>query len=128
MGLDSVILNGVALANRVTGSLQATVQHAAWTGNQADATGSYAAAVDRQALVEFKQRLRRLPTGQEVMQQATVTFIQPVPANGAAERREPIDPRDVITLPNGYTGPILDVSGVVDPGTDAPYMLSVALG
>jgi hypothetical protein len=128
MGLDSVVRSVVATANAVTSSLQATVQHAAWTGNLQDGTDSFATAVPLQALVEFKQRLRRLSTGREVMQQAVVTFIGPVTANGTAGRREPIDPRDQITLPNGYSGPILDVEGLVDPSTSAPYLVSVVLG
>ena len=128
MGLDSVVRSVVATANSVTASLQATVQHAAWTGNQQDGTDSFATAVPLQALVEFKQRLRRLPTGREVLQQAELTFIGPVTANGASGRREPIDPRDQITLPNGYTGPILDVQGLVDPSTSAPYLVQVVLG
>ena len=128
MGLDTVIRNAVATANRVTGALQATVTHAAWTGADSYSKPTYATAVPRQAIVEFKQRMRRLPNGEEVMQQATVTFLSPIAANGASGRREPVDPRDRITLPSGLTGPILDVSGMVDPSTDAPYMLTVALG
>jgi hypothetical protein len=69
-----------------------------------------------------------MPGGAEVLQIATVTIIGPVAANGADERREPVDPRDRITLPNGFSGPILDVGGVVDPDTGSPYSVQVILG
>lgn len=128
MGLDSIVRNAVATANRVTGALQATVQHAAWTGEDGYSKPIYATAVARPAIVEMRQRQRRMPDGREVLQMAVVTFVGPIAPNGAAQRREPVDPRDLITLPSGYTAPILDVVGVVDAGTDAPYMLEVVLG
>lgn len=128
MGLDSIIRSGVATIDAVTASLQVSVTHAAWTGHGNYAEPTYATGVARKAIVVFKQRMRKLGNGQEVLQQASVVFPRPIAANGTADRREPIDPRDKLTLPNGYTGPILDVQGVVDPLTNAPYSLEVILG
>ena len=128
MGLDTIIRNGIALADSLTASLQVAIDHYAWISNGTYAEATYATVVSRQAIVEFKQRLYRLASGQEVLQRASIMFIRPIAANGASGRREPIDPRDKIVLPNGYTGPILDVIGIVDPNTDAPYILKVVLG
>lgn len=128
MGLDELIRFGVATADFVTKSLQANVTHAAWIGSGVYGEPSYASAVTRPALVEYKQRLRKTSGGQEVMQQASVIFIGPITANGAAERREPVDPRDQIFLPNGYTGPILSVEGAIDPSTNSLYTVEVILG
>jgi hypothetical protein len=128
MALDALIRSAVATANRATASLQATVTHEAWIASDSFGAPVFATAVQRQALVEYRQQLRRANDGQEVMQRARVTFVEPVSANGAADRREPIDPRDRIVLPDGTTGPILDVAGMADPSTGAPYALEVALG
>ena len=128
MGLDDLVRMGVAIADAQTKSLQANVIHAAWTGSGTFGEPTYASAVVRPAIVEYKQRLRRTSGGQEVMQQASVMFVGPIPNNGAAERREPVDPRDQIFLPNGYTGPILSVEGVIDPSTSSLYTVEVILG
>lgn len=128
MGLDATVRAAIATISTATADLQATVAHAAWTGKDGYNKPTFAVAVNRQALVEMKQRLRRLPNGQEVLQQAAVTFIGPISANGATGRREPVDPRDTITLPNGYSGPILNVEGLIDPTTNRPFMVQVWLG
>lgn len=128
MGLDSIIRNAITLANSVTADLQTTVTHEAWIGQNSRGLPTYDDAVSRSAVVEFKQVRRRRPDGSETLQAARVTFVGPIASNGADGRREPIDNRDRITLPNGYSGPILEVLGVVDPTTGAPYALDVILG
>jgi hypothetical protein len=128
MGLADVVRGGVRIANGITSGLQVVVSHEAWIGQDAYDKPQFATAVSRPALVEAKQRLRRTTSGKEVMQRASITFLEMPEANGAAERREPIDPRDRLILPDGTTGPILDVAGLTDPGTDAAYLLEVALG
>ena len=127
-GFADILRAGIATANSVTATLQATVQHYAWISDDGFGTNSYAAAVPRQAIVEEKQRLIRQGDGQYMLSRAKVTFIFPIPANGAAKRQEPIDPRDKIVLPDGTTGPIIDIEGVVDPDTGKPYISEVWLG
>lgn len=128
MSLRDIIKNAVAIADTVTAPLQVAVDHYAWTGSDDFSKPTYARPVSRLAVVEELQRYRRTETGQEIVQKASITFIRPISANGASQRREPIDPRDKIVLANGYTGPILNVQGITDPGTDQPYMLEVILG
>lgn len=131
MGLADIVRSGIAVANTLTETLQATVTHEAWIGNKTDgyAGPRYAEGIARAALVDQTRKLRRLSNGEEVVQQASITFLTPIAANGATNRREPVDPRDRFTLPDGKTGPILDViGGLVDPSTNAPYMLEVILG
>lgn len=127
MGLDTLVRSGIAVANKLTAKLQVPVSHEAWIGDTSNGP-TFRAVVARQALFEKKQRLIRRPDGTEVQQQAMVTIIGPIAADGAANRREPIDPRDRITSPDGTTGPILDVKGLADPATGFPYMYEVALG
>lgn len=128
MSLDSLIRQGVAVADRLTASLQDSVVFFAWIGSGSEGEPEYAAPISIPAVVEEKEYLRKLSSGEEVTQKASITIPRPVPPNGAANRKEPIDPRDQIILPSGYTGPILDVAGVVDPSTHQPYMLEVVLG
>jgi hypothetical protein len=128
MALDSLVRSAVAIANGVTSSLQVVVSHEAWTHDDAYGAPQYATAVNLSAIVEYRQRLRHLRDGQQVLQRAVVFLLEPVSPNGAAERREPIDPRDRIVLPDGTTGPIYDVAGLADPQTNASYYHEVVIG
>lgn len=128
MGLDEVIRSAIAIAKSVTADLQADITLKAWTDAGAYGTPTYATAVTLPALVEEKHRLIRNADGEDMMSKTKVTILQPVTANGTTGRREPIDPRDEITLPNGATGPILDVAGLIDPSTGYPYMPEVWMG
>ena len=130
MSLADILRSGIATINTITadGELQVDVTLEAWTGSDSHGAPTYAAGVTIPAIVEMKNRLINIANGEQVQSRATVTFVRPVTANGATGRREPIDPRDKITLPDGETGPILDVQGVFDSSTDAPYMLEVFLG
>lgn len=128
MSYADIIRQQIALADRLTTDLQDTIQFYAWIGSDDFTNPRYADPIPMKALVEDKVMEKRLPDGREVVQHAMVTILRPVAANGAAERREPIDERDKIVLPNGYTGPILSVNGLIDPSTHAAYMFEVMLG
>lgn len=126
--LDNIVRNAVAKIDNVTKSLQTTVLISRWTGQSFDGTPSYAAPLSLQAVVEYKQEQRQSPSGQTRVSKAHVIIISPLDALGAPERSEPLDERDLITLPNMTTGPILETSGVVDPATGLPYMHEIWLG
>jgi hypothetical protein len=129
MGLAGLVRKSVALANKLTKDLQVPVIHEAWIGNDTTyGTPLYAAPIRRLALVEMKQRTLRSNTGMEITQRATVTFLYPIPANGAADRQEPLDIRDKLTLPSGYSGPIRIIEGLENNYPDSPYLLEVILG
>lgn len=128
MDLSAILRSGVATVDRTTLSGQVAVTHEAWISADTYSKPAYDDPVTLMALVEMKQSKRTLPGGTEIVQRAVLTFTRPVAANGATGRREPIDPRDRITLPSGFTGPILDVEGVVDPSTGSPYSLTVTMG
>jgi hypothetical protein len=128
MALNDTIASGIATANKITASLQDTVGFEAWTGKDKFAKPTYAASVNYQALIERKQTLRRKMSGEEVAAQTKITIIGPVANTVATSRHNPIDPRDRITLPDGTIGPIVDVQGLVNPGTSEPYMVEVFLG
>ena len=129
MGLANTIRNVIAIADRITTDLQVPVQHYAWIRNDLEYSDKsiYAAPITRLAIVNRRERLFRFE-GQDLIQRASVIFLRPITANGATGRREPVDPRDKIVLPDGYTGPIRDVRGLENTFSDSPYMLEVILG
>lgn len=128
MGLSDIVRSGIATANSLTANLQDEVLHEPWIGNDKFGKPMYGIGVSRPALVERKAANRFGNNGQVIVQNAQVTFIYPISPNGAARRQEPVDPRDRITLPDGWTGPIVNVQGLVDPSTGLPYMTEVSLG
>jgi hypothetical protein len=129
MALDDVLRSGIATINKVTKSLQVNVQHRAWVKAKGDGEDKLDPPILRPAIVEYKRRMVRTATGDVVQQNASILFVELIEPNGAPGRREPIDPRDEITLPDGHCGPILMVVGPpTDPDTSRPYMLEVSLG
>lgn len=129
MSLRSIVRNAVSIADRVTAPLQATIQHSAWTGQDEFGDVTYTDPISRDCIVEYKIRDKlQSSSGRVIQSQALVTIIRPIDPNGAAGRVEPIDPRDLIVLPNGHSGPIIDIEGVVDPMTNSPYMYQVWIG
>lgn len=130
MRIAGLITKGVAIANRLTEpDLQVPVEHHAWTGMDTTYGGpTYATAVSRLAIVESRIKMLKMPDGRDVLQKAVITFLEPITANGATDRREPIDPRDKIVLQDGTTGPILKVEGLENNLANSPYLLEVTLG
>lgn len=128
MGLDGVLRKGVAVAARTTRSLQLDVTLERWTGSDGRGGKTLASPIKVRAIVDRTHRTVRSATGQEVLSTVKLTILTPLAKQGASGRQEPIDPRDVITLPDGTTSPILDVRGVLDPTTRAPYATDVFLG
>lgn len=129
MGFDSLIRGLVSgVADPLTKSLQATIVHHAWVGSDGFSSQHESAGTSRKALIEPMHKQVRLPNGKFVAIQAKVTILETVPPNGAAGRVEPIDPRDKIILPDGKTGPVVDVPGLTDPTTTRPYFIVFAIG
>lgn len=127
-GFADIIRTGVALANSLTSTLQVTIMHTPWIGVDANNVAQYGTPVARQAIVEYKLDSREKVYGEENLQSCTITFLNPIAANGAANRDEPIDPRDRMVLPDGTSGPLISVKGIVDPSTNKPYLYQVILG
>ena len=130
MSLATVVRNAVACAKSVTSALQADITLGAWTGQATSgAKPTYAAGVTLPALIEQGPVAFRTALGEVIAVKAVIHILQPITANGAANREEPIDPRDQITLPNGTVGPpIMGAGGFVDPSTGLPYLYTIALG
>lgn len=128
MALNDIVRSGIATANRITASLQDFVTVEQWTGFTGFGVPTYGPAKSIKALVEKKNRQWTNAGGDIVISNTKVTFLQPLSDNGAAGRREPLDPRDRITLPGGIYGAVLSVEGLNDPKTSREYMFEVFLG
>lgn len=118
MSLADIMRNAVATVHGVVGSLEPDVTLEPWIGQDVHAKPIYDDPVTLTAIVERKSRLIAADDGSQKLVLATLTIITPVAANGAANRDEPIDPRDRFTLPGGQTGPIVDVQSIDDAGFD----------
>jgi hypothetical protein len=129
VALRDAIVAGIAVANSVTrsGGLQATVtlRHAAAADGEGTVTLGPAVALT--ALVDWAQHSVRTAEGQLSVSRAMVSFVD-VPALSAATNGEGLGDDDVITLPDGTTGPILDMKGFLDGGTGQPFMTEAFLG
>jgi hypothetical protein len=134
MGLGSLVRNvALPVAKSVIGGQDGlmddvTIQY--WEGDLDDAgTGSYSQPVAFQALVVKVQKMVKKSDGQEDMATTYVAFLEELPAHGVnTDRDEPLDSRDIITLSDGSTGPILTKTGLMDQSTSAPYLFEVYLG
>ena len=128
MSLLTVIQKSIAVADKITQPLQATVEHTAWVSADSYGSSVYAAAVERKALIDQRQQRRRTTSGEVISVASRLTFLKPIEEHGADGRTEPIDRRDVFTLPDGTTGPVVDVEGFTDAETGHPLVTDVWLG
>lgn len=132
MGLGSVVRGVIPVIKEVIGGQDGlmddiTIRYWESDGDLAGG-GSYSEPVEFQAVVERKQEQVKDFDGQTVMSQHYLGFIEALPPHGGDDRDEPIDPRDLITLSDGSTGPILKTDGLMDQQTSGPYIFEVWLG
>jgi hypothetical protein len=122
--IAALVRKSVAIADTLTASAQATVQHAAATivngvvTRDANGRAALAAPVARQAFVNTTAKLIVRADGKQVLVIATVTFPRPVV----------VTVEDIFTLPDGTVGRVIDAGGPDDPGTGTGYVTKVRLG
>lgn len=131
MDLPAIIRGAVDIARDITISAHVTVTHKVWISQAQDGSPNFTSK-ERLALVEKKVRLVKDPSGRLVQSTAAVYLLEEVPPTAAASasspRTNPVDPRDVFVLPDGFTGPIVAVDGFFDGGTGVPFYSRVYLG
>lgn len=129
LNLPSIISNAVKIASNTTRSVQVTVVHHAWTGNDAWGKNTYADPVSRNAIWEPGHQSKfDTNTGAVIQVKGKLTFLDPITPNGAEGRVEPIDNRDLIVLPDGTSGPIYRPEGLYNPVSGAPFMIQLWIG
>lgn len=132
MSILDALRAGVRVADKVTKPIQATVAFRHFISADGEGTPTYLPPASRPplpllALVDWTQRSLRTPTGELSVSRASVTFLD-VNALSDATNGEGVDDGDIIILPDGTTGPILDMRGFIDAGTGHPLATEVLLG
>lgn len=127
MGLLDTIRAGVKIADSVTQSLQASIKFERYLSSDGQGAKTYAAAVYLLGVAEKKQQMIRTQSGALVACRSNVLFLN-VAALVIATSADGINNEDRITLPDGTTGPILEVGGFIDAGTGQPFATQVFLG
>lgn len=132
MSLLDIVRAGVKIADGVTKPLQATVGFRHYVSSDAFGAKIYdppeaQPAALLLAIVDWRQKQLRTMQGTLSVSRASVTFLD-VAAVAAATGGEGIDDHDIIILPDGTTGPILDMSGFIDAGTGQAVAWEVFIG
>ena len=131
MSLLDILQSGIAIASEQFDGNKVDVTFRAWTGSDGKGGDTYADPVTLRCLVDATKRLRTTANGQLVMTFATLTILDAIEdtAPAAGERREqPIDPRDILILPDGGTAPVVQTGGPTDASTSRPLFNEVILG
>lgn len=132
MSLLDVLRSGVAIADTVTKPLQATVQFRHFVGADAYGAKTYIPPAsdppaELVAIVDWKQKQLRTTSGVLSVCRASIMFLN-IADLVAATGGDGVNDEDVIVLPDGTTGPILDMSGFIDAGTGHPIATEVFIG
>lgn len=129
MSLLDTVRSAVKTADTVTKALQATVTYKKAVLITTDGYGSYdyPSSVQLLAIVDWTRKQLRTQTGVLSLSRASVMFLD-IDALVSATGGQGIDDHDQIILPDGTTGPILDMSGFIDAGTGHPVATEVFLG
>lgn len=133
MGLGSIVRGLLPVVKGIVGGQDGLMDDVTIQYWESDGDGAgdsvYSAPVPFQAIVEKKQQIVKQRDGQEVRSTTYLAFIEAMPPHGTGgDRKEPLDTRDIITLSDGSSGPILDTDGLMDQATSAPYLMEVYLG
>lgn len=119
MAFLPIIRSGIALADKMTKDLQPKVKLEKFIGVTGSGKRTYSAAVMVPAIVDWKQKHVMTASGQLAVSRASVMFLDPTIL---------VDDDDRITLPDGTTGPIIDMAGFIDAETGHPVSTEVFLG
>lgn len=128
MGLLDALRAGVKVADKVTKDLQSAVTYQRAV---ADPSGygsfMYPTSVTLRAIVDYTAKQVRTSGGILTVTRATIDLLD-IDAVVKATGGEGIGNDDRFILPDGDTGPILDLAGFIDAGTGHPIATTVMLG
>jgi hypothetical protein len=126
MSLLDVLRSGVAVADSILKPLQADVSVERYLGTDGYGTDLWAPAVLMKALVDYTTRAPDTYSGDPFVK-VILTFID-INEMVAKTDGKGINDQDKITLPDGVTGPILNLAGFMDAGTGRLLATEVFLG
>lgn len=127
MSLLDVVRGGVKIADSVTKPLQALVTYHRYLGSDAYGEPTFADPVDLRAIVDYKSSSVRTPEGILTVSRASIMLLD-IDVVLAVTSNTGIDNNDRFFLPDGDTGPILDIRGFVDAITGIPVATEVMIG
>lgn len=131
MAIRNILAAGVKIISKQVDDDKADVSRQAWIGDNGSGVDEFAPADTVRCIVSRKTRTVRTSTGQLASIVATLTILDPLPpttANAGKTRVQPVDPRDIFTLPDGTTAPVVDLGGPFDPVENSTYIITVMLG
>lgn len=127
MSLLDTLRSGVAITDKVTKPLQATVKFEKHLGDDGYGSDTFGPPQYLPAICDWRQQELRTAQGELTVSRVAITFLN-VADVARVTNNEGIDEQDRLTLPDGTTGPILDMSGFIDAGTGQPVATEVFLG
>jgi hypothetical protein len=127
MSLLDVLRSGVAIADSILKPLECDVTLERYIGTDGYGTDLWAPPVTMKAICDWRQAQVTTVGGSLAVSRVVVTFID-IKEMEAKTNGEGISDQDRITLPDGTTGPILDMAGFIDAGTGQPLATDVYLG
>lgn len=120
MALIDILRTGVAIADAQTSSVQVTVQHRRYTSQSGFGEETFDTATPRQAILDLEDKMLHLGDGRLVEAVGELTLF---------DVENAVDVKDTFTLPDGrIVKPVAVNSGVIDPGTNKPLVITVILG
>lgn len=131
MSLLNVFQSSVKVMSKIFDSVKGDVVFRAWVGQTGGGEDKFADPVTLRGVIAVNQEVTRTSEGQLAVTLATIEFLDPIPDTApmpGQERKQPIDPRDSLVLPDGSTAPIIKVGGPLDPSTSRGFVQAVTLG
>lgn len=119
MGLLDIVRSGVAIANKLTADVQATITHEAFISQTGKGAPMFAAPVQRPAIVSMKSQSVFNIFGELSYSKASIVILDPTVVTSDDDR---------FTLPDGTTGRVLMRNGFIDRVTGRPILTQVFLG
>jgi hypothetical protein len=132
MSLLDVLRSGVLIADSVTKPLQPEVGFRHFVSVDGEGAKTFnppltAPPATIQAIVDWKQKHLRTSEGELTVSRASVMFLN-VEEVKRVTNNQGVSDEDIIILPDGTTGPIIDMGGFIDAGTGQPFATEVFLG
>lgn len=127
MSLLDDVRSAVKVTDEVTKPLQATVTYYRYVSSDGYGAPIFAPPKKLRAVVDYVSNQVRTQEGILTVSRAIVTLLD-VAAVNAATGGAGIDNNDKFVLPDGDTGPTLDIRGFVDAGTTHPVATEVVIG
>ncbi len=127
MSLLRIVRSAVEIANKVTKPLQATVMYERVTGSTGFGDFNYASPVPLKAIVDFNSKQVRTRQGVLTVTRATIEILD-IAQLVAVTGGEGVGNDDRFTLPDGDSGPTLDIGGFIDSETGHPIATQVMIG